>query len=371
MTFRLRTISRDEHLAFVRGLDSASHTQVPSWGGVKPDWRPESLAWTENGEIRGTALVLYRPVPRLKRCLAYLPEGPVIDWHDPDIGRWLSPMLAHLKSQGAFSVKMGPPVIGRRWDAATVKNAIADPMVHRLGDLPPTSEDPRAAALADRLRRIGWRRSGDDEGGFGAGQPRYVYQLPLADRSPADLQLGFNQQWRRNIKKADKAGVKIVRGDYGDLPRFYELYTETAQRDDFLPRPLEYFQRMWDSLTAEDPDRMRIYLAEHEGDTLAAATMLTVGRHVWYSYGASTSRKREVQPNNALQWRMIQDAHAMGATVYDFRGITATLEESDPHIGLLRFKCGTGGGAAEYVGEWDYPLNRLLHKALDMYLSRR
>jgi lipid II:glycine glycyltransferase (peptidoglycan interpeptide bridge formation enzyme) len=371
MSFRLQTISPRDHLAFLRGRESVSHTQVPSWGGVKPDWRAEGLGWFEGGELRGTGLVLYRPVPHLKRYLAYLPEGPVIDWADPDIARWLYPMLAYLKSQGAFSVKMGPPVIGRRWDAETVKAAVADPAVHRLGDLPPTSEDPLAAALADRLRRAGWRRSGDDEGGFGAGQPRHVYQLPLEGRSTEDLLAGFNQQWRRNVRKAEKAGVKVHQGGYAELAAFHELYTETAARDGFLPRPLDYFRRMWDALTAEDPDRMRLYLAEHEGDTLAAATMITVGRHAWYSYGASTSRKREVQPSNALQWRMIQDAHALGAAVYDFRGITDTLEEDDPHIGLLRFKCGTGGGAAEYVGEWDYPLNKVLHKALDLYLSRR
>ncbi|NUS79550.1 MAG: FemAB family protein, partial [Streptomyces sp.] len=25
----------------------------------------------------------------------------------------------------------------------------------------------------------------------------------------------------------------------------------------------------------------------------------------------------------------------------------------------------------EYLGEWDFPINRLLHKALDLYMARR
>jgi lipid II:glycine glycyltransferase (peptidoglycan interpeptide bridge formation enzyme) len=116
---------------------------------------------------------------------------------------------------------------------------------------------------------------------------------------------------------------------------------------------------------------MRLYLAYHDGEVLAAATMLTVGDHVWYSYGASTSRRREVQPSSAVQWRMMTDAHELGAAVYDLRGITDTLEESNHLLGLLRFKVGTGGEAVEYLGEWDYPLNRLLYKAFDLYLSRR
>ncbi|MFH8552277.1 lipid II:glycine glycyltransferase FemX [Streptomyces celluloflavus] len=373
MTFRLRTISRDEHLAFIDNLPSASHMQVPSWGDVKPDWRAESLGWIDEADqIVGAALVLYRPLPKIKRYLAYMPEGPVIDWHDTELGRWLHPLLAHVKSQGAFTVKMGPPVITRRWDAATVKDAIADPQAHRLGEVEATTHDPRAFELMERLRGMGWQQSGGgSEDGFAAGQPRYVFQLPLADRSLDEIQRGFNQLWRRNVRKAEKAGVKVVQGGYDDLATFYELYAETAARDQFIPRPLEYFQRMWTALTMEDPNRMRLYLAEHNGEMLSAATMLTVGQHVWYSYGASTSRKREVQPNNAIQWQMIRDAHALGATVYDFRGTTDTLDESNHLLGLLRFKVGTGGQAAEYIGEWDFPLNKLLHKALDLYMSRR
>ncbi|MFH9084480.1 lipid II:glycine glycyltransferase FemX [Streptomyces sp. NPDC017673] len=372
MSLTLRPLTRAEHLAFVAERPSVSHMQVPSWGDVKPDWRAESLGWFEaDGRLVGAGLALLRPLPKVKRYLAYLPEGPVIDWDAPGLERWLEPMLAHLKARGAFSVKMGPPVVARRWSPEAVKAAIADPGTHRLRDAPATSSGP-GLDLAERLRRMGWQwtEPGGEEG-FAAGQPRYVCQVPFAGRSLEDIHRGLNQQWRRNIKKAEKAGVKIVRGGPEDLPVFYRLYTETAERDRFIPRPLPYFQRMWTALTAEHPDRMRLYLAHHDGDVLAAATMLIVGRHVWYSYGASTSRKREVQPNNAMQWRMMCDAHELGAHVYDFRGITDTLEESDHLLGLLRFKVGAGGEAVEYVGEWDFPLNRLLHKAFHIYMARR
>ncbi len=373
MPLRVQPISRDDHLAFVAARPSASHMQVPSWGEVKPDWRAESLGWfDEEGRLVGAGLALFRPVPKLKKYLAYLPEGPLIDWYASDLDRWLDPMLAHLKGQGAFSVRMGPPVVVRRWNADAVKAAIADPAARRLGDAEATSYEPRAVDVAGRLLRAGWQRTASgSEGGFAAGQPRYVFQVPFAGRSLEDIHGGLNQQWRRNIKKAEKAGVKVVRSGEEDLPAFYELYVETAERDRFLPRPLSYFQRMWTALTAEHPDRMRLYLAHHDGDVLAAATMLTVGDHVWYSYGASTSRKREVQPNNTMQWRMMTDAHELGAAVYDFRGITDTLEESNHLLGLLRFKAGAGGEAVEYLGEWDFPINRLLHKALGLYMSRR
>ncbi|MFK0233623.1 lipid II:glycine glycyltransferase FemX [Streptomyces vinaceus] len=372
MSLSLRTISREQHLGYLQSLPSASHCQVPAWADVKNEWRSENLGWfDQNDELVGAALVLYRQLPKVKRYLAYLPEGPVINWYAPNLEEWLQPMLAHLKQQGAFTVKMGPPVVIRRWNSAAIKAGIQDPDVKRLRDVEASVIEPRAFEVSDKLRRMGWQQAEDGGAGFGDVQPRYVFQVPLANRSLDDVLKGFNQLWRRNIKKAEKAGVEVVQGGYEDLPVWQELYEVTAERDKFRPRPLSYFQRQWTALNSEDPNRMRLYIAKHEGEPLAAATMLTVGQHVWYSYGASANRKREVRPSNAMQWRMLRDSYALGASVYDLRGISDTLDENDHLFGLIQFKVGTGGEAVEYVGEWDFPLNKVLHKALDIYMSRR
>jgi lipid II:glycine glycyltransferase (peptidoglycan interpeptide bridge formation enzyme) len=198
-----------------------------------------------------------------------------------------------------------------------------------------------------------------------------VFQLPVGGRTEQDLLSGMNQLWRRNIKRAAKSGVTVEVGSAADLPAFHALYVETAERDHFTPRPLSYFSTMFSALLAEDPGRIRLYLARHEGDLVAATTWVRVGEHAWYSYGASSNAKRDVRGSNAIQWQMIRDAHAAGATVYDLRGITEGLEADDPHLGLIQFKVGTGGEAVEYLGEWDLPLNRVIYTAFDLYLRRR
>jgi len=370
----IRPISREDHLAFVESR-SASFLQCPSWGEVKAEWRAESLGWfTDDDRLAGAGLVLYRQVPRIKRYLAYLPEGPVVDWTAGELTDWLDPLVEYLRERGAFSIKMGPQIVVRRWQAETIKAAIAagpDGGARRLPDVPADATDDAALRVAAQLRSLGWRQDQDASGGFGDVQPRYVFQVPLAGRSLDDVLAGFNQLWRRNIKKAAKAKVEVVRGGYPDLPAFHEVYRVTAERDHFTPRALSYFQRMYRAMTAEHPDRLRLYLARHEGEVLAATTMVTVGRHAWYSYGASADHKREVRPSNAIQWQMIQDAHASGADVYDLRGITDTLNPDDHLFGLIQFKLGTGGHAVEYLGEWDYPVNKLMHKAFELYLARR
>ena len=376
----VRDLTEEEHLDFLRGRRSASFLQTPAWGRVKSEWRRESLGFFRGGDLVGAGLVLYRQLPKVKRYLAYLPEGPVIDWADDDLAAWLSPMTAHLKSRGAFGVRMGPPVVTRRWTAAQVKEGIADER-----GTPPRRPGPLRARPHRRPRGLPARRAGLDPAvgrGRLRGRPAAV-QLPdpaarhrRLPRTEDDVLKGMNQLWRRNIKKAAKEGVEVVSSTTAAealelLPAFHELYVHTAERDHFTPRPLAYFRTMVEALGSEEPDRIRLYLGRHEGDLVAATIAIRVGGHAWYSYGASSTEKREVRGSNAVQWAMIRDALAAGADVYDLRGITETLDSDDPHVGLIQFKVGTGGEAVEYVGEWDLPLSRPLYKAFDLYMRRR
>lgn len=365
----VRTITPAEHESFIETQPSASFLQVPAWASVKAEWRAESLGWFDDNQLVGAGLVLYRQLPKIKRSLAYLPEGPVIDWETADLNAWLDPMVRHLKQQGAFGIRIGPPTILHRWSAAQVKEGVADPNCTLLSQLAPTETNPEGNRILANLRAAGWKRQGV-EGGFAAGQPPFNFVIPLRDRSEDDVLAGMNQLWRRNIKKAAKSGVEVTHGTIDDLPAFHQLYVETAARDHFTPRPLSYFTTMYKALN-EGRSELRLYLAHHEGDLVASTIWIRVGEHTWYSYGASSTAKRDVRGSNAIQWRMITDAMQAGAAVYDLRGITETLDPDDPHVGLIQFKVGTGGEAVEYPGEWDLPINRVLYKAFEVYMARR
>ncbi|HEX7739073.1 MAG TPA: peptidoglycan bridge formation glycyltransferase FemA/FemB family protein [Marmoricola sp.] len=370
------------HRSFLRGFatGSASFLQTPGWAAVKREWSAESLGWYDQDRLVGVALVLFRRLPRSTRALAYVPEGPVLDWQAHDVASVLTPLADHLREQRAFAIRIGPPVVIRRWSAAQVKAGIADDAIPGLGALDPTSSNDRGVDLIAGLARAGWRLQSAD-GGFAAGQPQFNFQIPLVDEAGAardeeSVLASMNQLWRRNIKKAAKAGVEVTRGGIDDLKDFHDLYVHTAERDHFTPRPLSYFETMFAALDDADPEtgadcEIRLYLARHEDDLVAATIWIRSGRHVWYSYGASSTEKREVRGSNAAQWQMIRDAIACGAHVYDLRGITETLDADDPHVGLIQFKVGTGGEAVEYAGEWDLPLNRLLYKGFQTYMNRR
>lgn len=390
----LRTITTGTYRAFLASPAGealgAGFLQCPSWAEVKEGWRAQLLGWgpdPEAGELTGVALVLLRQFPGTRKYFAYLPEGPVADWSDPGIDAWLVPLLEHLRRTGVFAVRVGPSPAYRRWSAARLKQLTGPG--RRLADVLATEVDPLGTAVAERLRARGWRRCGDATGendggggtagagtGTGDAQPRHVFQVPLAGRTTEDLWSGLNQEWRRNVRRARKEGVEVVVGSAADLPEFCRLLALTERRDGFrLGRSLAYYERQYAALNAEEPGRMKLYLARHQGEILAAHTMITVGRRAWYQTGASADHRREVRPSNALQWRMLLDAHALGADVYDMRGVPSTLDPGERAYGLLRWKLGTGGQVVETLGEWERPLggsaNHALHRAFQAYLKHR
>ncbi|MEU4191855.1 peptidoglycan bridge formation glycyltransferase FemA/FemB family protein [Kribbella sp. NPDC026611] len=368
MTLTVRPISAAEHLAAVQSQRSVSFLQTPAWAQVKSEWRSESIGWFNGRQLFGTGLVLHRPVPRIDHfTLAYLAEGPDIDWTG-DLDVWLDPLASYLKAHGAFAIRLGPPVRTDTWSAAQVKEGIADPAVKRLTDLP-SQVDPVGARVTRQLRDAGWLPQYPEDG-FGTGHPQYNFEIPLAGRSEDDVLGGMNHLWRRNIKKAAKEGVEVT-VDATDLKAFHELYVHTAERDHFTPRGFPYFETMFAAMSAEDPERISLYLARHQGDLVAGGILVRVGARAWYVYGASSTQKRDVRGSNACQWAMIRDSLAAGCDVYNLRGITPTLDADDPHVGLIQFKVGTGGEAVRYVGEWDLPLQPVVYRAFNLYLRLR
>ena len=356
-------------MAFVRAQPSASYLQCPAWGVMPPRWTPESVGWFAGSTLVGAGLVLYRRVP-LVGSLVYVGEGPVVDWAALGADAVLTPLLSFLRDRRAFSVTLAPDLVLRRWSVETLRCVVRGGTARRLREVPPDEVLPAAAAVVDTLRGSGWTQYEAPGPGFGGQMnPRYRSHVPLSpDADPAER---LDSQWRRNLRRATASEVVVAPGEATDLPTFYGLYAETAGRDGFPPLPIEFFERLWASLRAEDPERVGLYLANRHGQAYAAALLTRVGQRVSYTHGGSSSSGREWRPSNALQWRMLADAHAGGANLYDLRGISDTLDPDDPLFGLLRFKLGLGGDAVELAGEWEYPLRPARHRAVALARARR
>jgi lipid II:glycine glycyltransferase (peptidoglycan interpeptide bridge formation enzyme) len=374
MSLILKEIDKETHVEFLKNYQTFSFLQLPCWAEVKSGWKSKSVGWFDERKLVCVGLILIRNIPKTKWSLFYLPEGPVLD---PDYAKnvvdWLTPLRDFAKESGAFNLKLGPQVTISTWSAATIKNVISDNVYRQFKDVDPDRVNPFGHEIGTKLRNLGGKQIETDGEGFGDVQPRFVFAIDVEGKTDEELLATFSQEWRRNIKKAEKSEVKVRQANFSDLETFHTLYKETAKRDKFTPRPLNYFKQMWKSLNENSNNlaEMRLYIAEQENICHAACLWVRVGKHVWYTYGASSTSGRELRPSNAIQWQMMRDARDAGAGIYDMRGIAATLNEKSPLFGLLRFKIGTGGKVIQYVGEWDFVLKPLIYKAFRVALARR
>ena len=129
-----------------------------------------------------------------------------------------TPLLEHLRRRKALLGQDGAARRGPALEGPNVKDAIAAgaraSAVRRPGRRDVEHRERRRRRSASR--RAGRGRSSG--AGFGDFQPRYVFQVP-ARRPHASTRCsaGFNQLWRRNIRKAQKSGVEVTLGDASDL----------------------------------------------------------------------------------------------------------------------------------------------------------
>ena len=190
-------------------------------------------------------------------------------------------------------------------------------------------------------------------------QPRFVFRLNLKGKTEEEIFSAFHQKTRYNIRLAGRKGVVIKEGNKEDLKDFHKIMVETGERDNFIIRSLSYFEKMYDELV---PEHMKLLMAYYENQPIAGIIPIMYGNKVWYLYGASSNKHRNLMPNYLLQWTMIKEAIKRGADIYDFRGVSGVVDESHPQYGLYRFKKGFNADFTEFIGEIYIPYKPLIYK---------
>ncbi len=91
---------------------------------------------------------------------------------------------------------------------------------------------------------------------------------------------------------------------------------------------------------------------------LSGAIYLYWGNKAWYLYGASHNVLRDTMPNFLMQYSMIKDSIDNDCKIYDFRGVSGDLDESNPLYGLYKFKKMFNGNFVEFIGEYTLVNNK-------------
>ena len=165
---------------------------------------------------------------------------------------------------------------------------------------------------------------------------------------------------RYNINLAKRKGVHVEFLGLDSLDVWYELYRQTAKRNNFFLHDINYFRIVLSARAnnSESPAEVFLLVAKIDEQPLAAMFLVISANRATYLYGASSSQNRNLMGTYALQWKAMQLAREKSCIEYDFFGISPQADPSHPMYGLYRFKSGFGGQVFRRMGCWDYPLDK-------------
>ncbi len=216
-------------------------------------------------------------------------------------------------------------------------------------------------------------------------EPAQTLILDIA-KSEEDLLTQMHPKWRYNIGLAQKKGVrvKMIGADDPDFEKyfsdFWRLMEQTAKRQKIRLHDEEYYRKQLNppppsfkkeggsSLYKREVGRdfaNLLFIVEHQDQVIAANIVNFFGRRAFYLHGGSDNEKRSLMVPHLLQWEQIREAKKRGCSEYDFWGIN---EQKWP--GVTRFKKGFGGHEVNYIGCWDYPLDKkwyLLYRGVQKF----
>lgn len=203
-------------------------------------------------------------------------------------------------------------------------------------------------------------------------QPREIFKIDISLSEDALFQ-AMKSKTRYNIRLAEKYGVKVFETrEQKYIEAFLDLITATSGRKGITSHPRGYYETFFSVLPE---DVCRLFIAEYEGQVLAANLVIFYGDTVMYLHGGSSDLHREVMAPHLLQWEQIKVARSLGFAYYDFGGVK-TAAESSSWAGITNFKRGFSPKTEPtiYPGTYDivlapfsYTLYRMLQK-LKSYL---
>ena len=338
MTITIQEITdRQQWNGFLTSQPRGHLLQSYAWGELSQYLRARiyRLAALENGRMLGAMQLIVSsvpmpvPLPGLHFDWLYCARGPTVE--QPD-----SPALTALIENAHAIARKEHAVVLR------LEPNVAD-------------DDPEMESWIAAYRALGFQIN-----------PFSIHERRswVLDIRPDAEQLlaNFKLTWRQNVRVAERKGI-IVREavNDADFDAYYNLLAITSERDAFFIHSKDYHKEVLRRFAAEG-DAV-LYLAEHEGEALAAKMLIRFGNWCWDMFGASSNNKRNLKATYLLQYRCIQWAKARGCSYFDFRAIPEILEPGEAMWGVYEYKKGFGGFPCLHMPTQDYVYRPLIYTA--------
>ncbi len=190
-------------------------------------------------------------------------------------------------------------------------------------------------------------------------------QILSLEKNDDELLKSFHSKTRYNIRLAQKKGVVVKEVfDKKGFEDFIKLYFVTCRRQKYFGHTPAYHRDIWETLKG---DIAHLLIAYFDGEPLAAYEMFYFKNSIYYVYGGTSDKHRNLMASNLLMWEAIRLGKKLGAVRFDMWGsLPPNYDTGHPWAGFTRFKEGYNTKFVEFVGSFDLVINPLMYKLYNL-----
>ena len=394
-------LEKQEFIDFCNSNPQALFFQSPYWIEIKEQngWSGKILGIKEDGKIVIATVLLFKSIKGIIK-FAYAPRGFLMDYDNfALLAQFTKEIKDYLKKENVAFLKINPYIDYQLRDING--NVI---------------EGTKKDVLMVFLDSLGYKHYGfyvdmDEKKDL---EPRWISVLDIKGKTIDDLFKTFRSGTKWGINNSKKNFITLIEADESNLIEFKNLMQHTAERREFVDRPLSYYQEMFKVLNRENA--VKVLLAEVNlkelldftkarfeknakrltviegnpknineyneiksqqesiakkiesltadvnkyGDKkiIAGGWYMLYGREVVYLFGASYKPFMKYNSQYLLQYEMIKFATENGYDKFNFYGIDGNFNEDSKNYGLFDFKRGFNADVHELIGEFDLIINK-------------
>ena len=371
---------------FLENHPQGNLLQSSDWSKIKDTWGNERVGFYKDNQLVGVANILIQPLP-LGFSMFYIPRGPVIDYEDKELLKFVLLTLKKLaKKSHAIMVKFDPSLFISRGliDQETVQNSRTLEIVEEL-----------------KKNKVYW--TGLTKDMAENIQPRFQANIHKENFSLDQL----SKSTRQAIRTARNKGLEVKFGGLNLLDEFSFLMKKTESRKNISLRGKDYYQKLLDTypdhsfitlsyldlpnrlkeveqqleknlktaqkftdktkegkIKENQQERKRLeeeisFLKSHigRGDSvvpLSGTLTIEFGKTSENLYAGMNEEFRHYQPAIPTWFETAQHSFERGAETHNMGGIENNLEG-----GLINFKSKFNPTIEEFAGEFNYPTSSL------------
>ena len=393
-------------------FDNATFYQTKNWANLKAytGWNSLFLAYEKNKETKACGLFLLKKMPLFNSFIAYCPRGFLCDFSNINLlNTFNKELIIYLKNKKVFELIIDPYVNLNQRDID--------------GNIITNSFDN--SYIVNDLIKIGYKHTGFNLY-YENLQPRWLFRLNIKDKSEEEIINNFKKEAKRRANKKDFFAIKIRELKENEISIFKDLMNKTADRKNFIDRPLSYYKQMYNSL--HDDGILRYMVAEidvlkcrenvnkeiekinerikklslHEDTNsgkikeekvtlnsqfkilneltklekkgnvvpLSVVCLLTYGKEaIMLLAGNDEEYLQNFNTSNIIVSELIKLCKKEGYDYYNFYGITGNFDPKNENYGLYTYKKQYGGEVVELIGQFEYTINSPMKKIYDIMLK--